>query len=110
MKNYKNQSQILEENILALELKRKIKARELRLELDNTYQELRPSRLFTRAYRDLKSEPAVKNNILETILSLTGGFLSKRLLIGKSNSIFKSLFGYGVQYLATKLISNKIKH
>lgn len=110
MKNHKNQSQLLEERILALEHKKRLKTRELKSQLDTTYDEFRPSKLFNRAFKDLKEEPEVKENILESVLSLAGGYLSKRVLMGKSHSIFKSVLGYGVQYLATKLISKKIKH
>lgn len=110
MKNYRNQSQLLEAKILALETKQKLKIREIKTQLDVTYQELRPSRLLNRVFNDLKEDPKVKGNVLESVLSLAGGYLSKRILVGKTHSIFTNLFGYGVQYLATKIISKKIKH
>ncbi|PKQ46096.1 hypothetical protein [Confluentibacter flavum] len=110
MKNYSNQSQLLDAKITALENKQKIKTRELKGQLDLTYKELRPSRLLNRVLNDIKEEPQLKGNILESALSLVGGYLSKKILVGKTNSIFTNLFGYGVQYLATKIISKKIKH
>ncbi|OYX22787.1 MAG: hypothetical protein B7Z06_11170 [Flavobacteriales bacterium 32-35-8] len=110
MKNYSKQSQLLDAKILALEYKQKIKTRELKEQLNITYQELRPSRLLNRAINDIKEEPQLKGNILESILSLAGGYFSKRIIVGKSNSIFKNLLGYGIQYLATKIISKNIKH
>ncbi|WP_100616036.1 hypothetical protein [Confluentibacter citreus] len=110
MKNHKNQSQILEEKIIALENKQKVKISELKDQLDLTIQELRPSRLLNRALNDIKEDPKVKGNVLESVISLAGGYLSKRILLGKTHSIISNLFGYGVQYLATKIISKKIKH
>ncbi len=110
MKSYRNQNQILEAKILALENKRRIKIEELKAQLEVTYQELRPSRLLNRALNDIKEEPEVRGNILESILSFAGGYLSKKILIGKSSSIIKNLLGYGVQYFATKIISKNIKH
>lgn len=110
MKNYNNQSQVLEAKILALENKKRIKTRELKTQLDITYQELRPSKLLNRALTDIKEEPEIKSNIFESVLSLVGGYLSKKIIVGKSNSIFKNLLGYGIQYLATKIISKNIKH
>lgn len=112
MKNYKNQSQVLEEKILALENKQKVIAKELKNQFDVTYQELKPSRILTNTLkgtlRNIKNEPNLKSNVLELALSLGGGYLSKRILVGKSNSILKSVFGYAVQFLTTKLISKKI--
>lgn len=110
MKNYSKQSQLLDAKIIALESKQKMKTRELKTQLDITYQELRPSRILNRVLNDIKEEPQLKGNMLELALSLVGGYLSKKILVGKSNSIFKNFFGYGVQYLATKIISKKIKH
>lgn len=112
MKNYKNQSQVLDERILALENKQKTLARELKTQLDVTYQELKPSKLITNilkgTFNNIKNEPNIKSNIIELLLSLGGGYLSKKVLVGKSNSTLKTLFGYAVQFLTTKLISKKI--
>ena len=112
MKNYKNQSQVLEARILDLENKQRIQAKEIKTQLDITYQELSPSKLLIDLLKGtlnyIRKEPKVKGHILELIISLTGGYLSKRVLVGKSNSIFKNLFGYAVQFFTTKLISKKI--
>lgn len=112
MKNYKNQNQLLEERILALENKQKVLAIEIRNQFDVTYHELKPSRLITNAlkgtFNNIKNEPKLKGNIVELLLSLGGGYLSKRVLVGKSSSTIKNLFGYAVQFLTTKLISKKI--
>ena len=110
MNKYKNQSQLLDSKIAELENKQQRNLKELELELDITYQEFRPSKLLTRALNDITEETEVKTNILESVLSLAGGYLSKRILVGKTSSIFKNLFGYGVQYFATKIISKNIKH
>jgi deoxyhypusine synthase len=110
MRNYKYQNQILEDKILVLENKKRENLQDLKLQLETTYQELRPSRLLIRALNDIKNEPEIKTNILESILSITGGFISKKILVGKSHSIFKNLLGYVVQYFTTKIISNNIKH
>lgn len=57
---------------------------------------------------DIKNSTELKNNVLETVVSVAGGYASKIFLVGKSNSIFKKLFGALLQYGATNLISNKV--
>src|SRR5690606_8041742 len=109
MKNYNNQNKILEDKIFQLELKRRNDLNILRSQLHITYEELRPSRLLKRTFADLKKEPEIKGDLLNSLLSLGGGYLSKRLLVGKSNGIIKSILGYAVQYFSTKIISNKIQ-
>ena len=110
MRNYKYQNQILEDKILFLENKKRENLEGLKMQLEATYQELRPSRLFIRVLNDIKEEPEVRGNLFESLISLTGGYLSKKILVGKSHSIFKNLFGYAVQYFTTKIISKNIKH
>ncbi|MDD7886615.1 hypothetical protein [Flavivirga sp. 57AJ16] len=109
MKVYKNKSQELEAKIIALENKQKNEFSVLKNELNMVYGELRPSQLLNRALMDLKKSPNTKNNLFEITVSVLGGYFSKKLLIGKSNNIFKSLLGYAVQYVSTKVISKNIK-
>lgn len=112
MNKINNQSQVLEERILALENKQKVLAIEMKNQFDITYQGLKPSSLITNAlkgtFNNIKNEPKLKGNIIELLLSLGGGYLSKKVLVGKSNSTIKNLFGYAIQFLTTKLISKKI--
>lgn len=107
--NYSNQSQILESKIINLEKKKRENLKALTIQLETTYQELRPSRLLLRAINDIKEVPEVKGNLFEMAVSLTGGYLSKKIFVGKSSSMFKNIFGYAFQYFITKIILTKIK-
>ena len=78
--------------------------------MDETYQEFRPSRLLIRVLIDIKEEPEIKGNLFESLISLTGGYFLKKIVVGKSHSVFKNLLGYAVQYFTTKIISNNINH
>ncbi|WP_339917398.1 hypothetical protein [Yeosuana marina] len=108
MRNYRNQNQILESKIINLENKRSENLKELKIQFDTSYQELRPSRLLIRTLNDIKEEPKVKSNLFESLISLAGGYLSKQLLVGKSKSIIKNLLGFTLQYFTTKIISKNI--
>ena len=105
----KNQIQILEQKISNLERKREENLLALKVQFQITYHELRPSRLLIRALNDIKEEPEIKGNLFESLISLTGGYISKKIWVGKSHSIVKNLFGYVVQYITTKIISKTIK-
>lgn len=109
MKTYKNKRLELEAKITALEIEQHQDFKALKKELNNAYDQLRPSKLLNRAILDIKDEKETKNNLLEVLISITGGYFSKKLLIGKSNGMFKSLMGYAVQYFFTKIISKNIK-
>lgn len=109
MKTHKNQSQILEEKIINLERKRKENLELLRIQWHSTYQELRPSRLLIRVFNDIKEEPQIKSHLFGSLISISGGYLSKKIWVGNSHSKFKILFGNAVQYVTTKIILKKIK-
>lgn len=109
MKSHNNQSQILEEKIINLEKIRNENLRTLKAQFESTYKELRPSRLLIRGLNDIKKEPQIKSHLFESLISITGGYLSKKLWIGNSHSKVKNLFGFVVQYVTTKIILKKIK-
>lgn len=109
MRNYRNQNQILENKIIYLESKRHESLKVLSIQLETTYQELRPSRLLTRALMDIKEAPEIKGNLFESLISLSGGYLSKKLFVGKSKSIIKQVLGFTIQYFTMKIISKNIK-
>jgi hypothetical protein len=105
MKPNKNQSEQLEARIQTLEIKRNVDYLVLKDELNKTYNELKPSSLLYRVLVDIKKEPKIKDNLLENILSIAGGYLSKKIFIGKSNNLFKNIIGYAFQFISTKIIS-----
>lgn len=109
MKTYKNKSRELQDRIIALENKRKNEFAVLKIQSQIAYQELSPTSLLNRAVTDIKESQNAKGNIFETALSVVGGYLSKKIFVGKSNSLFKSILGYAVQYASTKFISKNIK-
>lgn len=108
MKVYKNKNEELDARILALETKQRNEFLALKMELNEAVEQLRPSQLLHRAITDVREAPKAKKSLLEIVLSIAGGYFSKKLIVGKSNNIFKNLLGYAVQYVSTKVISKKI--
>ncbi len=108
MKSYKDQNERLDLAIEELELKRDLKFIELKHQLASTYESVKPINMLNQALEDFKESPSIKSNLLQTVVSLAGGYFSKRLLIGKSNSMLKNLLGYVLQYGVTNFISKKV--
>lgn len=108
MASYKNQNTNLDKAIARLELERDIKFDELKYQLVNTFDSVKPVNILKETLDDFNHAPQVKADFAKSALSIAGGYLSKRLLIGKSNSIFKKVVGYVVQYGLTKYISKKV--
>ncbi|MFA9188629.1 hypothetical protein AAGV33_14570 [Flavobacterium sp. FBOR7N2.3] len=108
MASYKDQNTALDEAIARLEMKRDMKFEELKDQIDITFQSMKPINILNGTLEDLKNFPEVKSNALQLITSLAGGYLSKKLLVGKSSSFFKKVLGYLLQYGVTNFISKKV--
>ncbi|WP_445958090.1 hypothetical protein [Yeosuana sp.] len=108
MKKHKNQIRLLNNAILLLEEKRKKEYEDLKIQFYETSKNFRPINIFNQAIKDFRELPEVKTNLFETLISITGGYFSKKILIGKSNSFIKNIFGYVLQYTVTNFISKKV--
>lgn len=108
MASYKDQNTLLDQAIERLERERQMKFDDLKNQLDLTIQSLKPMNILKGTLEDLKQFPEVKSNIVQLATSLVGGYLSKKLLFGKSTSTFKKIAGYLLQYGVTNFISKKV--
>ncbi|MFG6686324.1 hypothetical protein ACGK9U_07070 [Mariniflexile sp. HNIBRBA6329] len=108
MKKPKNQIELLNDAMLLLEERRREEYEELKLQFYETSENFRPINIFNQAVKDFREGTEVKTNLFETILSITGGYFSKKILVGKSNSLVKKILGYAMQYTVTNFISKKV--
>jgi hypothetical protein len=104
----KNQIQSLDKAISSLENQRRNEFIDLKNQLHETSEHFRPINLLNQTIKDLGESPVLKTNLFETLISVTGGYFSKKMIIGKSNSIIKKLLGYVLQYSVTNFISKKV--
>ena len=104
----RNQIQRLDKAINALENQRMNEFEELKDQLIKTSEHFRPINILNHSIKDLRESPVLKTNLFETIMSVTGGYISKKLIIGKSDSFIKKILGYVLQYSITNFISVKV--
>lgn len=108
MKTYKNQSERLDDLILQTQEKRKTELAQMQSQFHQVYNELKPVNLLNQALVDIRETPYVRRNLLESVISIAGGYLSKKMIMGESNSFIKKIMGYALQYGMTHFISKKI--
>ena len=108
MKKHKNEIVLLNNTILFLEARRKKEYEDLRIQFYETSENFRPINIFKQTIKDFTEISEVKTNIFETLVSITAGYFSKKIIIGKSNSFIKNIFGYVLQYTVTNFISKKV--
>lgn len=108
MASYKNQNTQLDEAIALLEMEREMKFEELKDQMAITFQSMKPIHILNVALEDIKDFPEVKSNIVQLVVSLAGGYISKKILLGNSKSTFKKIVGSILQYGITNFISKKV--
>jgi len=93
------------------------KERREKQELVNNFhalkETLKPMNLLKNTFHSVAATPGIGGTLFNTALSLGTGALSKKLLIGSSNSIIKRVAGYAVKAGVTGIVAskaNKIKY
>lgn len=105
---YKDQNTALDIAISHLEAEKRKKLQELKWQFELTMNSMRPMNIIKDTFQDMRASPEVKASFVTTAASLTGGYLSKKLLFGKSKSLFKTVIGYALQYGVSKFIAKKV--
>ena len=112
---YINNSNSLKAAIRQLELKQAEQKEAVIEQFYETYESLKPLNIVKNEFKRLTgtiNSSDTKNNIVNAVIGLGVGFLTRRLFIGGSHNIFKKLFGTAVQMGVTRLVSanaDKIK-
>jgi len=106
-------SDSLKAAIVQLKEKEYRERQELTRNFHELTESLKPINLIKSTFHNVTSAPGFGGNLFNTALSLGTGVLSKKLLIGSSNSIIKKVAGYAVKAGVTGIVAskaNKIKY
>lgn len=95
----------LRESILLLEVKQEIEGVLLKEQFKVTYESLKPINLIKKTISELTSSPDFKGDLLNATLSLSAGYLSKKLVVGTSHNPIKQLLGSLIQMGVASIVS-----
>jgi len=70
-----------------------------------TYDSLKPANLIRSTLKEVTSSPFLVGNLAGTVIGLTTGYLSNKVVIGSSASLLRKLFGRILQVGVTRIIS-----
>jgi hypothetical protein len=91
--------------IQLLEAEQNIKGELLKKQVMITYESLRPVSLIKNTLKDLFSSSFEGENISGIAAGITGGYLLKKLFVGRSGNPFKKLLGSIIQLGLTNVIA-----
>jgi hypothetical protein len=76
-------------------------------EIDDIKENLKPLNLIRNTIEEINETVGFKGNIAQSAISIGIGYLAKRFVIGKTDSMMKNVFGTLLQLVVTKLVSKK---
>ena len=71
----------------------------------NTLESLKPMNLLKSSFNKVTKTPGLVENIMNAMVGLGAGFLSKKMLIGNSTGILKRLLGNALEFGVAGLIT-----
>jgi len=99
-----NSSQ-LKYSIHLLESEQMDKEKILKERYTETVESIKPSNIIKETLGDLTSSSFLMEKALNIAMVLVGGYISKKIVVGKSNNKIRKLFGNIVQFEVSNLIA-----
>lgn len=97
----------LKEMIAELEERQAKEGVLLKEQLDVTINNLRPANILQSIVKEFHVSKNLLDEIANTAISITSGFVSKKIVVGRSKNQFLKLLGLAVQFGITTVISKK---
>jgi len=95
----------LQEAIQLLEFEQSEKSRLLKEQLNISYESLKPLNLLRGALKDVSSTPGLGENLFGSAVGLASGYLSKKIIVGKSGNLLRKLIGSVLQFGVTNIVT-----
>ena len=97
----------LREEIKTLEIKQAEEGQLLKEQLLITYENLKPINILKNIVKDFSSSDKYKQDFLDIVAGMTSGFITKKIVVGRSKNPMLKLVGLAIQFGMTTLVSNK---
>jgi hypothetical protein len=93
-------------SILILAKKQAQESLELKELCKETFESIKPVNVIKSTFKNLVSAPDLKQDILNTSMSIAAGYVSKIMIIGSSSNPLKQFFGNFIQMGVTKIFAD----
>ena len=88
-----NETDALDELIIATKKQRDYELALLKEQFHTTYESLKPMNIIKNAFGNITASPTVKNDLASGALGIGAGLLSKKILTGNSHNPIRKLLG-----------------
>lgn len=101
----KSEEQLLNEKIIALQAIQTMQLEVLKLQLEITYQSLRPVNLLKNTLYEISTSEEIKENLLNNAIGLATGYISKKALTASSHNPLVKLAGSLLQFTIANVVA-----
>ena len=102
-----NQTELLDLRIAELTLQHNQELVELKQQFHAVKNSMSPTNIVQQGLNGFYQTFVNKENLMSTILSIIGGYVSKKVVIGKSDSSIKKIIGNVLQFFVTSYLTKK---
>ncbi len=95
----------LRELISSLEIDQAREGKAFKHELQSIYRSLKPINLLKSTVNQLATAPSLRGNLLDVTIGLAMGYVSKKVVVGKTHNPLKQLFGTLLEIGVVSLVS-----
>jgi hypothetical protein len=106
--NTKNETDLLNELIINLKLKRAYELDLIKNQLHEVCESLTPSNLIKDVFHDITHSPEIKNNLTDVVIGLGTGFLFKKIFVGNSHHRGKKIVGTLIQFGVANIVTKHL--
>ncbi|AWI26639.1 hypothetical protein [Flavobacterium pallidum] len=90
--------------IKAMEMQREAEMQDLTDHFHYTVESLNPKNIIREKIQDITGGPTLKNKLIKLGVGLLGGFIARKVIVGKSHNFFKTMLGNVAQAAVSKMI------
>ena len=100
-----NETDDLNETIALLEYRQKQELRILKEQFEVTYDSLKPINIIKKAFNDMTTSSELKGNLINNVIGMATGYITKKVIVRSSHNPFKRLLGNVLQFVITNVVT-----
>lgn len=94
--------------IAALEEQKKQQLGELRQTALHVVHGLSPVSLLKDSFRQITASPGLRHSVMVTAVGIGAGLLGKKLLVGRSNNVFRKIGGLAFEFMVSNFVRTRL--
>ena len=95
----------LNRKIEELEIRQDAEWCQIKDHIDDIKENLKPINLIRNTVEEINETVGFKSHLAQSVISIGIGYIAKRFIVGKGDSMFKGILGSVIQLIVTNLVS-----